>query len=341
MPRVLITGVAGFLGSRLAEWILQNVCGVMVEGIDDLTCGYVENVPPGVVLHRLTLGRGELRDSPAWGDWDAVFHFAAYAAEGLSPFIRQFNYRNNLVATAEIVNLCLERQVGRLVYTSSMAVYGRGVAPFAESDLCRPIDPYGIAKRACELDLAAAADQHGLDYCTIRPHNLYGPGQSLWQRYRNVLGLWMRARLENRPLTIFGDGTQMRAFSYVDDCLPCLWRAAIDPAAHRQTINLGGANPISIRDAAELLCDVTGGGELEYLEPRHEVREAWCTTFRSREILGFRDDTPLAAGLSEMWEWAQAAWRRFPDRRDSPEAFDLEVERGLYGYWREKLVPNS
>ena len=358
MPRILITGVAGFLGGRFAKWLLENICGAEVDGIDDFSCGYQENVPFGVHLHvpheygftsgtdrrELTLGEGSLRNSEAWDQYDYVFHFAAYAAEGLSPFIRQYNYKSNLLATAEIVNLCIEQGVKRLVFTSSMAAYGRGVTPLDESAWRQtlPLDPYGCAKLACEHDIRCANAQHGLDYCLIRPHNLYGPGQSIFQRYRNVLGLWMRARIEDKPLLVYGDGLQRRAFSWIDDCLPCLWQAAVAPEASRQLINLGGAKPITIREAAELVADVTGGGEIEHREPRHEVKDAWCTTAKSERLLGYRERTPFREGLSQMWEWAQETYARYPERREPGERFTVEVEKGLYPYWAGLLShPNA
>jgi UDP-glucose 4-epimerase len=334
---ILITGVGGLLGGRLAQWLLKHpdTADARVVGVDDFSCGYPENVPQGVELHELTLGAGDRRLPAVVAGADYVFHFAAYAAEGLSPFIRCYNYRNNLVAHAELLNAVLAAGTARrFVFTSSMAVYGRGNPPFDEDDPCRPIDPYGIAKRACELDLAVAGEQHGLDWCVIRPHNLYGPGQSIWQEYRNVLGIWMARRLEGRPLLVYGDGAQRRAFSYIDDCLPCLWAAARSPAASRQVINLGGTTDVSIGEAAELCCEVTGGGIIHHAEPRHEVRRAWCRWEKSVERLGFVDRTGLRAGLERMWAWAQRAWREFPQRRGRHQVAPIELERGLYSYWR-------
>lgn len=334
---VLITGVAGFIGSRFAGWLQDNVPDVRIVGVDDLSCGYAENVPPGVEWHVMQLGVGDkhLLRLFASKHFDYVFHFAAYAAECLSPFIRRYNYQNNLVATAEIVNACIAAgTVKRLVFTSSIAVYGSGRPPFREDHQSRPIDPYGVAKLACEQDIAIAGEQHGLDWCVLRPHNVYGPGQSIWQRYRNVFGLWMSRRLAGLPLQIYGDGLQQRAFSYIDDCLPVIWRAATEPAAGRQVFNIGGTEPTTIREAAELCRSVMGGGEVEHCEPRHEVRQAWADATKAVDLLGYVDRTPLYDGLRAMWEWAKPAWRMFPERRDS-DRIEPEIQQGLYGYWQQ------
>lgn len=330
--RILITGVAGHIGSRLARWILANEPGCTIVGVDDLSCGYAGNVPRGIDFRQA--------DLLAWPRpaerFDLVFHLAAYAAECLSPFCRRFNVRSNWEATAAVINGCLAHGCGRLVFASSIAVYGRGRVPFHERSGCRPIDPYGVAKLACERDIAIAGEQHGLAYCIVRPHNVYGAGQSLWQRYRNVLGLWMRARLENRPLQIFGDGRQRRAFSYIGDLLPALWQAGTSPAAEGVTINLGGAQPIEIGQAAELVAGVIGADSIEHLPARHEVRDAWCTTERSARLLEYRDSVSLELGVAMMWEWAQWAWEWYPERRVF-RGPTIEVADGLPPAWREKV----
>lgn len=334
--RVLITGVAGFTGSRLAEWILAHVPDCEVWGVDDLSCGYPENVPAGVEWTCLQLGVGDPKVAMLFSERvDYVFHLAAYAAEGLSPFIRRYNYQNNLAATAELITAAIEAgNVRRFVFTSSMAVYGEGSPPFNEDDPCRPIDPYGVAKAACERDLWIAGQQHGLDWSIIRPHNLYGPGQSIWQKYRNVLGLWMQAYLAGEPLLVYGDGRQQRAFSYIDDCLPCLWEAATSPWASREIINLGGMAPTSIRAAAELVREVIGGGTIRHVEPRHEVARAWCTYRKSVDYLGYGERTPLREGLAAMWERARREWELYPERRTSSDGIQIELRRGLYPFWQ-------
>ena len=228
---VMITGVAGLLGSRLADWIIENKPGWNVIGIDDLSGGYLSNVHPDVDLWRMNLVEHPVENAFEASNPDYVFHFAAYAAEGLSPFIRQYNYDNNLKATAKIVNECIKYNVKRLVFTSSLAVYGHQSGNmFDEIQIPEPIDPYGVAKFACEMDIKIAGEQHGLDWCIIRPHNVYGAKQNIWDKYRNVLGIWMYQYLNGEMLTVFGDGLQTRAFSFIDDSLePCLLYTSPSP----------------------------------------------------------------------------------------------------------------
>ena len=270
---VLITGVAGLLGSRLADWILENDPDVTVIGIDNFSGGYVENINSGVKFYKLDLTRDSISDLFQKYDIDYVFHFAAYAAEGLSPFIRGFNYDNNLKSTARILNQCIKHDVKRLIFTSSMAVYGHGEdQAFDEKQTPCPIDPYGVAKYACEMDIKIAGEQHGLDWCIIRPHNVYGAKQNIWDKYRNVLGIWMYQHLNGKPMTVFGLGNQTRAFSYIDDSLRPLWNAAMEPRASKQIINLGGIHSVSILEANNILKNVIGCPENSvFFEERHEV----------------------------------------------------------------------
>ena len=245
---VLITGVAGLLGSRLSDWILENT-EYEVIGIDDLSGGFEENVDKRVKFYKTDINVG-LESIFNEHKPQYVFHFAAYAAEGLSPFIRKYNYTNNLLATAEILNNCIKYNVERIVFTSSLAVYGHGYGGiFDEGQKQNPIDPYGVAKYACEMDIQIAGEQHNLDWCIIRPHNVYGIKQNIWDKYRNVLGIWMYQHMKGMDLTIFGDGEQTRAFSFIDDSLKPLWNAAIKPAASKQIINLGGIEEVSIKEA--------------------------------------------------------------------------------------------
>ena len=335
MTTVLITGVAGLLGSRLADWILENEPDVHVVGIDDLSGGYIENVDARVTFYNIDLGTASAEAVFTKHAPDVVYHLAAYAAEALSPFIRSYNYANNLVATAGIVTLSIKYGVQRLVFTSSMAVYGHGhhAPPFSEEMMRVPVDPYGIAKAACEQDIEVAGQQHGLDWCILRPHNVYGAKQNIWDSYRNVLGIWMYKHLNGQPLSIFGDGSQMRAFSYIDDSLPCLWRAGFDEKASRQIINVGGIEEISVKDAAEILVEVMGGGTLQFLPPRHEVAHAYTTWQKSVDLLGFEHRTRIHEGLARMWGWAQQQ-----PMRPRQVWSEYELEQGLYPFWRKDVL---
>jgi UDP-glucose 4-epimerase len=326
---VLITGVAGLLGSNLADYLINK--NINVIGIDDLSGGYIENVNDKVNFHKLNLINDVTRLNELFNTFkiDFVYHMAAYAAEGLSPFIRNYNYNNNLIATTNIVNCCVNHNVKRLIFTSTMAVYGENTLPFDEKYLPNPIDPYGIAKYACELDIKVAGEQHGLDWCIIRPHNVYGKKQNIWDKYRNVLGIWMNLHLNNKPLTIYGDGKQTRAFSYIDDSVEPLWNAAIFPEASKQIINLGGIYETSINEACDILIKVMGGGTKVHLEKRHEVKHAYSTYQKSIDILKFNHQTNLENGLTDMWTWAknqprknQFIWQKY------------EIEKGIYNYWK-------
>ena len=341
---VLITGVAGLLGARLADWILENQPDVEVVGIDDMTGGFESNVDPRVKLHVRDCTNSGIESVFEQYRPDVVYHFAAYAAECLSPFIRRFNYRNNLEATANVVNNCIKYDVQRLVFTSSMAVYGPGTPPFDERDVPSPADPYGIAKYACEMDIRIAGDQHKLDWCILRPHNVYGRKQNIWDPYRNFIGICMYKVLVGDPITVYGDGMQERAFSYIDDSLEPMWKAGVDPRASRQIINLGGVKEYSILEAAETVVNVANDlnergwwttkkpwiqtPQIIHLPPRDEVRLAYSTAEKSVELLDFEHHWDLEDGIHDMWLWVLDEPNR--PRIKGPT---YEVEKELYPYW--------
>ena len=304
---VLITGVAGLIGSRMADWILENKPEYGVIGVDNLFGGYIENVDERVIFYQRDLSEDKINDIFEQYPIEYVYHFACYAAEGLSPFVRMFNWKNNAVSTANVINCCVEYGVKRLVYTSSMSVYGHGNGNgrFDENDVPCPVDPYGISKYACEMDIRVAGEQHGLDWCIIRPHNVYGKKQNIWDKYRNVLGIWMYQILHNEPMFIYGDGEQTRAFTCVDDILEPLWNAATKKEASKEIINLGGITPHTINDAARILSEIANNSSIEHKEARHEVKWAVPTFQKSIDILGFEHKTSLEDGLKNMWGWAK------------------------------------
>lgn len=338
MSKVLITGVAGLLGSRLADWIIENKPEYQVVGIDDLSGGYRENINSKLDFWEVNLINPNHQIEKCFSEnkFDYVFHFAAYAAEGLSPFIRQYNYDNNLKATARIVNECIKNDVKRLVFTSTLAVYGHGYGGiFDENQIPNPIDPYGVAKYACEMDIKIAGDQHGLDWCIIRPHNVYGVKQNIWDKYRNVLGIWMYQYMNGEPMTIFGSGDQTRAFSFIDDSLEPLWNAATVKNASKEIINLGGIEEHSILKSNEILRNVIDEKniKIEFKEARHEVKHSIPTYQKSIDILGFEHKTTLEIGLEKMWNWA-----KLQPKRERFVWTNYELEKGIYSFWLNKKI---
>ncbi len=332
---ILITGVAGLLGSRFADWLIENKPDVDVIGVDDLSGGYMENVHPKVKFYKIDLGTNSVANLFEQYKPDIVYHFAAYAAEALSPFIRNYNYTNNLLATSALVTQAIKHNVKRFVFTSSMGVYGFGNPPFDETSPRAPIDPYGIAKAACEQDIEVAGVQHGLDWCIIRPHNVYGAKQNIWDSYRNFIGIAMYKCLVGDPILVYGDGLQTRAFSEMTDSLAPLWVAGTDPRASKQIINLGGINKSTVLEAANIVKELAGG-TIIHLPPRHEVKHAYPTWQKSVDVLGFEHKTDLYDGIKNMWEWAQ--------KQPTRERFiwsEYELDKGIYEYWRPEALKDG
>jgi UDP-glucose 4-epimerase len=329
---ILITGIAGLLGSRLADWIIENTNHSVV-GIDDLSGGYKENINPKAKFYKINLIDLEcLEDIFEKEKPDIVFHFAAYAAEGLSPFIRKYNYENNLLSSTNLITKSIHHGVKRFVFASSMSVYGnRYQPPFSEDLPQYPMDPYGIAKFSVEQDLRVAYEQHGLEYTIVRPHNFYGINQNIWDKYRNVLGIWMYQILNDLPPTIFGDGEQVRAFSYVDDSLVPFWNASQRDECIGEIINLGGIKEHTINEACNILLKITKTNlKPKYLEARHEAKHAWSTWDKSVKLLDFKHNIDLEEGLSKMWEWAKSQ-----PNRDRIIWENYELEKGIYKFWKE------
>jgi len=332
MITILITGVAGLLGSRLANYILDTRKDIKVIGIDDFSGGYKENVSPDVKLYVKNLAKDDISSIFSKNNIDYVFHFAAYAAEGLSPFLRKFNYSNNILSTVNIINNCINYNVKRLIYTSSMSVYGHGNldgTKFDEDLTPNPIDPYGISKYAMELDIKVAGIQHGLDWCILRPHNVFGVNQNIWDRYRNVIGIWMYQILNNSPMTIYGDGNQVRSFTYIDNILPCLLKSAFNSNCSKQIINLGGKVPYTINYVNQMLQEITGYDKVNYLDSRFEVKHAVPTYIKSEYLLDYKESINLRAGLQEMWNWAKNSPIKMRFKWDN-----FEISKGLYNYWK-------
>jgi UDP-glucose 4-epimerase len=332
-PKSLVTGGAGFIGSHIADELAR--LGHKVTVLDDLSGGFAANVNPPAELVQGSVADAELVESLfARSRFDYVFHLAAYAAEGLSHFIRRFNYANNLLGSATLINAAVRHRCRSFVFASSIAVYGAGQVPMREEMKPEPEDPYGIAKYAVELDLAAANRIFGLDYIVFRPHNVYGERQNIGDRYRNVIGIFMNQVMQGLPCTIFGDGTQTRAFSYIGDVAPVIARSVSIPEASRQIFNIGADTPSTVTDLAEMVQQAMGKRTgIRYLEARKEVAHAHSDHSKARRILGFNPNVSLDEGLRRMAKWA---WSAGP--RSSKPFEGIEVDRELPVSWQSILT---
>ena len=338
--KVLITGVAGLIGAHFSRYLLDK--GYTVIGIDDLSGGYRDFVDPRIIeqglFYSININNQEaLAEVFKKHTPDTVYHFAAYAAEGLSPFIRNFNYTNNLLGSINIINACINHGIKKIIFTSSMAVYGHGTPPFTESQTPTPADPYGIAKYTVEMDLAQAHEQFGLKYSIVRPHNVVGIYQNIWDKYRNVIGIWIRKILAGEPITVFGDGTQKRAFSDVAHFMEPFEK--LMDGFDGETFNLGADTAYELKTVAEMLVTVAKefgyDPRVVYLEERNEVKYAYSDHTKATKLLGFQDKTDIEKVVRDMFIWAKDQ----PSR--AIKQMTYEVEKDMYSFWKKKIhLPN-
>lgn len=329
-PSSLVTGAAGFIGSHVCNELLAR--GHRVVALDDLSGGFAANVPAecafvaGSINDRALVSRLFKENQ-----FDYVYHLAAYAAEGLSHFIKHFNYTNNLLGSVELINAAVNAgTVKCFVFTSSIAVYGRNQVPMSESLVPQPEDPYGIAKYAVELDLKEAHEIFGLNSVIFRPHNVYGERQNIGDRYRNVIGIFMNQILQNKPMTLFGDGRQTRAFSYITDVAPIIAESVNRPAAYNQTFNVGADTPYSVLELARTVAEAMGvAPEITFLPARNEVVDAYSSHEKvARHFADLVRNVSLKEGVGRMASWARQAGNR------SGQIFEaVEVKKNMPASW--------
>jgi UDP-glucose 4-epimerase len=328
--KALVTGAAGFIGSHVVDGCLE--LGMDVLATDDLSGGYAENVSKGAELVV-----GDLRDADfvasLWRTraFDYVYHLGAYAAEGLSHFVRAFNYRTNLEASVNLINQAVLHDARRFVFTSSIAVYGAGQVPMTEDMIPAPEDPYGISKYAVELDLAAAAGMFDLDYTIFRPHNVYGERQNIADRYRNVIGIFMNAVLRGERMRIFGDGRQTRAFSHIADVAPIVSRSPLIERSRNDVFNIGADQPHTVLELAREVADAFEVEcRVEHEPARNEVMHAHSDHAKVRAVFDPPPPVDLRTGVRRMATWVKQHGPR------SPVEFpgEIEVDRKLPPSWR-------
>lgn len=330
MPTSLVTGGAGFIGAHVVNELIRQ--GHKVVALDDLSGGFRENVHAQATFVEGSIVDHVLVDELfAKHKFDYVYHLAAYAAEGLSHFIKRFNYTNNLTGSVNLINASVKHKVSCFVFTSSIAVYGALKPPMREDMIPVPEDPYGIAKLAVEMDLRTTHEMFGLNYVVFRPHNVYGEYQNIGDRYRNVVGIFMNQLMQGKPLTIFGDGTQTRAFSYIGDIVPSIVDAAFNPAAYNQVFNIGADMEYTVNELAQLTMHAMGmNGEVRHLAARNEALHAYADHAKVKKILGEHPLTSLGEGLNRMAAWAKSA-----GVRKSKKFGEIEILEKLPPVWLE------
>ena len=307
--KVFITGIAGFLGSHLAEAFVKR--GDTVWGCDNLLGGYRDNVPAEAGFVNADCTNFKQMEALMVGA-DVVYHTAATAYEGLSVFSPSLVSRNIVDASVTVFSAAIVSKVKRIVHCSSMARYGKCCGldglppPFLESYKPNPQDPYGIAKVCAEDMLKNLAGVHGIDYVIAVPHNIYGPRQKYDDPFRNVASIMMNMMLQNRTPVIYGDGTQRRCFSYISDCLDSLVKMATQNNVLGHTINIGpDEQPVTINGLFCHIANIVGyEGEPRHLPGRpQEVKDALCSSHKARQMLGYETKVTLVEGLLKMRDW--------------------------------------
>jgi len=329
MNRILVTGGAGFIGSHVAEELVNR--GNKVTVLDDLSGGFRENIVDGIdFIH------GSINDVPLVNrifqenDIDYIFHLAAYAAEGLSHFIKRYNYNNNLIGSINLINAAVNSGVKCFIFTSSIAVYGASpTLPMTEKTHAHPEDPYGIAKLAVEQELRVCKEMFDLDFIIFRPHNVYGEGQNIGDKYRNVVGIFMNQILQDQPMTIFGDGEQSRAFSYISDVAPLIAESITIPEAYNQVFNIGADTPYTIKQLALAVAKAMDvEPNIVHLPARNEVIDAYSSHQKVCQVFGQQDLVSLDGGLARMVRWVKEH-----GARSSQEFDNIEIIKNFPKAW--------
>jgi len=299
--KICITGAAGFLGRNLTNWILDNTEHSVI-GVDKIApkeLKWIDDNKRFVYVY-CPIERDELQSVFKRHRPSIAYALASYASEGRANHIRKFIHSNNTVGMANVINACINNNC-KIIFTSSVAVYS-GLPPFDEETIPNPIDEYGLSKLSTEKSIEISGNVNNLEWSIIRPRNVYGIYQNMFDKTLNLFGIFFYKYFNNQPLTIFGDGSNQRNFTYIDDILEPMYNAI---KYDRQIFNLGSSKVYTIKQAAEIFCEVTGYNKIEYVEPRHEVPAAFCKTDKSEQLLGYKDITSLYDGLKKMYVWAK------------------------------------
>lgn len=325
---VLVTGGAGFMGSHVARLLADDGYPVVV--LDDLSGGFIENVD-----ERCRFIKGSITDHELITSifkehkFKYVYHLAAYAAEGLSHFIKRFNYTNNLIGSINLINESVNNEVECFIFTSSIAVYGTNQLPMREDLIPAPEDSYGIAKLNVEQELKVSHEMFGLNYIIFRPHNVYGEYQNIGDRYRNVIGIFMNRFLQGLDIPIFGNGEQIRAFTYIGDVAAIIVRSVKMAEAYNEVFNIGADKPYTVNYLARVVAKAMGTeAKIHYLDERNEVKHAYSDHSKLRKVFGVYPTTSLEEGVRRMANWVKSV-----GSRQSKEFENIEIRKNLPPFW--------
>jgi UDP-glucose 4-epimerase len=333
MGKMLVTGGAGFIGSHVVDELVSMGKDVIV--LDDLSGGFKDNLN-----EKAEFVNGDIRNDKLVAklfkenEIEYVFHLAAYAAEGLSHFIKKYNYENNLMGSIHLINEAIKSKVKCFVFTSSIAVYGKNQLPMTEETTPQPEDPYGISKYAIEQELEVSRKMFGLNYIVFRPHNVYGEKQNIGDKYRNVVGIFMNQIMQGKPISIFGDGSQTRAFSYVGDVAPIIAKSIFVDEAYNQVFNIGADDPYSVKELANVVVKHMKDGddhEVNHHPERNEVMHAYSAHEKVKKVFNHETKYDLNEGVKRM-----AAWAKIVGARESKHFENIEITENLPESWLKK-----
>ncbi len=332
--KILVTGVAGFLGSHLSEKLVQ--LGHKVVGIDNMIGGYQDNVPKGVDFHNIDCC--EIKKlKPIMKGIEIVYHCAATAHEGLSVFSPYEITKNNYLASVSIFSTAVNEKVKRIIYCSSMARYGNQQTPFTEKMKPKPVDPYAISKVASEQVLENLCELNDIEWVIAVPHNIIGPRQKYDDPFRNVVSIMINRMLQGKAPIIYGDGEQTRCFSYIDDCLSCLIPMMDQKNLNREIINIGPDEEfVSINKVSEICSNVTGINlNPIYKKDRpQEVKHATCSANKARELLNYKTTVNLRDGIKKTFDYIKKRGVRPFDYN-----INIEIDNDLTpSTWKNKEI---
>lgn len=329
--KILITGNLGFIGSHVQDKLIE--LGHEVIGIDSLVGGFKRNLNTKTKMYIQ-----DLRDKDGvdtifkLNTPDLVMHLSADATEGRSQFTPISATENNLLASVNVFTSAIRYGAKKIIFTSSMSVYGDQLPPFGEELPTRPVDVYGVNKAATEKILQVLCEVHGVEWLIIRPHNVFGERQNIRDAYRNVVGIFMNRIMGGFPPLVYGDGEQVRSFTYIDNITPCFVKA-LDVSG--EIINVGPIETQTINYLAKtVLKEFESDLKPQYYPDRpKEVKQAHCTMHKAQRLLGYETLVSFEEGIHRMVKWAKELGYQEPVYLDN-----LELVKNAPEVWSKKLI---